>query len=88
MPGGGQRFGLERRGRGAVDDHRPQAVTARTEVRSEHEETARRGVALFGVAGATSYGRVTPDGIVPWRERPQEFRKGVVARIPPAPVLP
>ncbi|GJD62306.1 DUF1636 family protein [Methylobacterium frigidaeris] len=30
----------------------------------------------------------TPDGIVPWRERPQEFRKGVVARIPPAPVLP
>ena len=28
----------------------------------------------------------TPDGIVPWRERPQEFRKGVVARIPPAPV--
>ncbi len=30
----------------------------------------------------------TPDGIVPWRERPQEFRKGVVARIPPAPVKP
>ncbi|MGX7705054.1 DUF1636 family protein [Methylobacterium sp. Gmos1] len=28
----------------------------------------------------------TPDGIVPWRERPQEFRKGVVARLPPAPV--
>ncbi|MFD0936799.1 DUF1636 family protein, partial [Methylobacterium trifolii] len=27
----------------------------------------------------------TPDGIVPWRERPQEFRKGVVARIPPFP---
>jgi predicted metal-binding protein len=26
----------------------------------------------------------TPDGIVPWRERPLEFRKGVVARIPPA----
>jgi predicted metal-binding protein len=25
----------------------------------------------------------TPDGIVPWRERPQSFRKGVVARIPP-----
>jgi predicted metal-binding protein len=25
----------------------------------------------------------TADGIVPWRERPQEFRKGVVARIPP-----
>ncbi|WP_375465794.1 DUF1636 family protein [uncultured Methylobacterium sp.] len=27
----------------------------------------------------------TPDGIVPWRERPQEFRTGVVARIPPFP---
>ncbi|WP_375453882.1 DUF1636 family protein [uncultured Methylobacterium sp.] len=27
----------------------------------------------------------TPDGIVPWKERPQEFRKGVVARIPPFP---
>ncbi|GJE00198.1 DUF1636 family protein [Methylobacterium isbiliense] len=28
----------------------------------------------------------TPDGLVPWRERPDAFRKGVVARIPPAPV--
>lgn len=27
----------------------------------------------------------TPDGIVPWRERPEAFRKGVVARIPPIP---
>ncbi|MGU3362477.1 DUF1636 family protein [Methylobacterium sp. M6A4_1b] len=27
----------------------------------------------------------TPDGIVPWKARPQEFRKGVVARIPPFP---
>ncbi|GLS46167.1 DUF1636 family protein [Methylobacterium brachythecii] len=25
----------------------------------------------------------TTDGIVPWRERPEAFRKGVVARIPP-----
>ena len=25
----------------------------------------------------------TVDGIVPWRERPEAFRKGVVARIPP-----
>ena len=25
----------------------------------------------------------TRDGIVPWRERPETFRKGVVARIPP-----
>ena len=25
----------------------------------------------------------TADGLVPWRERPEIFRKGVVARIPP-----
>jgi predicted metal-binding protein len=25
----------------------------------------------------------TADGLVPWRERPEAFRKGVVARIPP-----
>ncbi|RVU16624.1 DUF1636 family protein [Methylobacterium oryzihabitans] len=25
-----------------------------------------------------------PDGLVPWRARPEAFRKGVVARIPPA----
>ena len=25
----------------------------------------------------------TDNGIVPWRERPQTFRKGVVARVPP-----
>ena len=30
----------------------------------------------------------TPDGIVPWRERPKEFRSGVIARIPPFPPLP
>jgi predicted metal-binding protein len=33
--------------------------------------------------GVSRYGR-TEDGIVPWRERPLEFRKGVIARIPPA----
>lgn len=27
----------------------------------------------------------TPDGIVPWKARPREFRTGVVARIPPFP---
>ena len=32
--------------------------------------------------GIGLYGR-TPDGVVPWKARPQEFRKGVVARIPP-----
>ena len=34
------------------------------------------------LGGIALYGR-TPDGIVPWRERPEAFRKGVVARIPP-----
>lgn len=27
----------------------------------------------------------TPDGIVPWRERPEILRRGVVARVPPLP---
>ena len=31
-------------------------------------EAARRGIALFGEAGAASFGRVTPDGIVPGRK--------------------
>lgn len=34
--------------------------------------------------GAARYAE-TQDGIVPWRERPEAFRKGVVARIPPFP---
>ena len=34
--------------------------------------------------GLSRYG-ATSDGIVPWRERPEIFRKGVVARIPPFP---
>jgi predicted metal-binding protein len=29
-----------------------------------------------------------PEGIVPWRERPQPFRRGVVSRTPPLPVPP
>ncbi len=29
--------------------------------------------------------RAAPDGIVPWRQRPEAIRKGVVARIPPLP---
>lgn len=32
--------------------------------------------------GAALYARA-PGGVVPWRDRPQAFRKGVVARIPP-----
>jgi predicted metal-binding protein len=26
---------------------------------------------------------ISDNGIVPWRERPQSFRKGVIARVPP-----
>jgi predicted metal-binding protein len=34
------------------------------------------------LAGASRYAATT-DGLVPWRERPTIFRKGVIARIPP-----
>ena len=34
------------------------------------------------VAAARSYG-ASETGIVPWRERPLSFRKGVIARLPP-----
>ena len=34
------------------------------------------------IATALRYA-TTEDGIIPWRERPQSFRKGVVSRIPP-----
>ncbi len=36
------------------------------------------------LAGASNYA-ATEDGLVPWRERPTIFRKGVIARIPPSP---
>lgn len=36
------------------------------------------------LAGIGLYGE-TPDGIVPWKARPEAFRKGVIARIPPFP---
>lgn len=36
------------------------------------------------VAFARRYGE-THDGIVPWKERPATFRRGVVARLPPLP---
>ena len=32
--------------------------------------------------GTTRY-RATTDGLVPWRERPEHFRKNCIARIPP-----
>ncbi|MFT8674735.1 MAG: DUF1636 domain-containing protein [Acetobacter sp.] len=34
------------------------------------------------LAGAAAYA-ATPDGLVPWRERPQIFRKQSLARLPP-----
>ena len=36
------------------------------------------------LTGASRYA-ATKDGLVPWRERPVIFRKGVIARIPPFP---
>lgn len=44
----------------------------------EDPEAAARTI----LAGLRRY-LETPDGVVPWRERPEAFRKGVVARIPP-----
>ena len=34
------------------------------------------------LAAARRYA-ASPDGVVPWRERPVSFRKGVISRIPP-----
>lgn len=39
------------------------------------------------VAGAVAYA-AAPDGLVPWRSRPEIFRKQSLARIPPIAVLP
>ena len=39
------------------------------------------------VAGATAYA-ASSDGIVPWRTRPDIFRKQSLARLPPIAVLP
>ena len=40
----------------------------------EHVETVREGARLY---------QQTSDGLVPWRERPEHFRKNCIARIPP-----
>jgi predicted metal-binding protein len=37
------------------------------------------------IVEAASRFAATPDGIVPWRERPKSFRKGVISRTPPLP---
>lgn len=34
------------------------------------------------IEGVTKY-QTTQDGVVPWRERPEHFRKNCIARIPP-----
>jgi predicted metal-binding protein len=41
-------------------------------------ETILAGVGLYAQSS---------DGIVPWRERPEAFRKGMIARIPPMPPI-
>jgi len=52
-----------------------------TYVYGDLDPVASAGTILDGVALYAE----TPDGLVPWKARPQEFRKGVVARIPPFP---
>jgi predicted metal-binding protein len=37
------------------------------------------------MAGAALYAQA-PDGIIPWKQRPDALKKGVVARIPPLPI--
>ena len=39
------------------------------------------------IAGASAYA-AAPDGVVPWRSRPEIFRKQSLARIPPIAVVP
>lgn len=41
---------------------------------TEHVDTVREGAAKYAQ---------TPDGLVPWRTRPEHFRKNCIARIPP-----
>ncbi len=40
---------------------------------------------LDEIVGAAEAYATSANGIVPWKERPQSFRKGVVARVPPLP---
>lgn len=41
---------------------------------TEHADTVLEGVTAYAA---------TPDGLVPWRTRPEHFRKNCIARIPP-----
>ncbi|MEM7496626.1 MAG: DUF1636 domain-containing protein [Pseudomonadota bacterium] len=40
----------------------------------EHAETLREGAAQY---------RAAPDGLIPWRQRPEHFKRNCIARIPP-----
>ena len=35
------------------------------------------------ILDAASLYAATPDGLIPWRQRPEALRRGVIARIPP-----
>ena len=48
----------------------------------------RPGEALGIVAAGAGKYRATADGLVPWRERPEHFRKNCIARIPPLDAAP
>jgi predicted metal-binding protein len=41
---------------------------------AQHPDTIREGAQKYAAA---------PEGLVPWRERPEHFRKNCIARIPP-----
>ena len=43
----------------------------------------RRELHLEDIVAAAHRYAASPEGIVPWRERPLAFRKGVVSRTPP-----
>jgi len=43
------------------------------------------GLHLDEIVGAAASFAASANGIVPWKERPASFRKGVVARVPPLP---
>lgn len=43
------------------------------------------GLHLDEIVGAAQSFAASANGIVPWKERPASFRKGVVARVPPLP---
>ena len=41
---------------------------------------------LEDVVDAATKFAATNDGLIPWRERPRSFRKGVISRTPPPPI--